>query len=160
MKNLLQRGLTVVELAIGLVVLASVSAMALPMVQDHSVRGKVAGLIDAANACRAIVTEAFGREHGARPARGHWGCELPLDFESGQYAAALDIRPDGTITVASLGASDLGDAGWTTISLTPYKSATEALSEHDRGVAIHHWVCGPGATHPMPRRYLPVSCQG
>ncbi|OGA08777.1 MAG: hypothetical protein A3H33_08940 [Betaproteobacteria bacterium RIFCSPLOWO2_02_FULL_65_20] len=47
-----------------------------------------------------------------------------------------------------------------TIQLTPYKDATTAMAATNMGTSIFAWKCGPGASNPMPSKYLPGSCRG
>lgn len=154
MKRSLQRGLTMIELVIGVVVVGMLSAVALPLYREHGVRAKVEQLVGLAHACRASIAQA-------RPAgRDLPACQSLAATTATQYLAWLQVAENGAITVASLGLSDLREAAWTTIALTPYKSATEPLGPRDGWASIHHWRCGPGQHHPMPRKYLPPSCQG
>jgi type IV pilus assembly protein PilA len=42
----------------------------------------------------------------------------------------------------------------------PYKDATTAMAATNMGSSIFQWKCGPGASNPMPSKYLPGSCRG
>ena len=46
------------------------------------------------------------------------------------------------------------------IDLTPYKDATTVMATTDVGVTVFKWICGPGATNPVPTAFLPGSCRG
>ena len=49
------------------------------------------------------------------------------------------------------------------VQLIPYQDGTTvknpATSGH-MGSPVFKWICGPGATNPMPAKYLPGSCRG
>jgi type IV pilus assembly protein PilA len=47
-----------------------------------------------------------------------------------------------------------------TIDLVPYIGASAAAGGTDAGKAITQWKCGPGASTPIPAKYLPGSCRG
>ena len=50
-----------------------------------------------------------------------------------------------------------------TVDLVPYQDGTTvknpATANH-MGSPVFKWVCGPGATNPMPAKFLPGSCRG
>jgi type IV pilus assembly protein PilA len=57
MKNR-QQGLTLIELMVVIAVIGILGALALPALQDYTIRAKVSEMLLAANGCKTAVTEA------------------------------------------------------------------------------------------------------
>jgi type IV pilus assembly protein PilA len=160
LKRALQKGFTLIELMIVVAIIGILAAVALPAYQDYTVRARVSELILAASSCRTSVTESVqGAANGTSPAS-----VIDCSFSPTKMIASANVSSTsgsmGVITVVgsqnALGGGVSATAN--TIQLVPFVGAAQ-LSDTGGGAIITEWKCGPAATNPMERRYLPGSCK-
>lgn len=159
MKRTLQKGFTLIELMIVVAIIGILAAVALPAYQDYTVRAKVSEVILAASQCRTSVTEVF-QSGNSLPGldSADWGCTTGTSAAS-KMVSNLSVSAAGVITVTSAASGVGNDANSKTISMTPYSDAAGATPAA-AGDKVSNWKCGPGATAPMPVKFLPASCRG
>ena len=156
----IQQGFTLIELMIVVAIIGILAAVALPAYQEYTVKAKISEVILAASQCRTAVAEAYQTGGASSPGVNGWGCESAS--QSTKYVASVATDANGVITVTSSNDAGLPSgatgAQGKTIALTPI-SATNAPLSYAANTIVAGFKCGPGATNPMPSKYLPGSCK-
>ena len=150
-----QRGFTIVELMIIVMIIGVLSALVLPGVRSNAVRAKMSEAILALSPCRNAVTEAY-QSGGDLPDVGNWGCEKD---DVSTYVDFVRVNEFGVIKASLRGFNDLR-INTHDITLAPLDNTGNIPS--GAGVAIRSWRCGSplDTTSPVPAQYLPGTCRG
>ncbi len=154
-----QSGFTLIELMIVVAIIGILAAIALPAYQDYTKRAKLTEVILAASGCRASVSEIYqASSSNPWPGAGSFGCEIASGSGS-KYVTSVVTDTTGKITATARNI-DANNIDGKTIDLTPWVAGAPALGATQAGQPIQQWKCGPGATSPIPAKYLPGSCRG
>ncbi|MDX1352425.1 MAG: pilin [Thiomicrorhabdus sp.] len=153
-----QQGFTLIELMIVVAIIGILAAVALPAYQDYTIRAKVSEVVLAASSCRTSITDAVQNSAVVNVAG-----VLPnvCDVSATKYVTSGSASANGVITIVANHTNLGGETSATAnqISLTPYISGAALVGTTDGTKNITEWRCGPAASNPMPRKYLPGSCQ-
>ena len=155
-----QQGFTLIELMIVVAIIGILAAVALPAYQTTRSRPSVSEAILAASQCRTTVAEVYqtGRSL-SRPRRQRLGLRS-VGAPPTKYVETVPTDADGLITVTLATAPDLKDAASKTITLEPQRPAALALLAANIGsTTVGTFVCGPGSTNGIDKKYLPGSCK-
>ena len=139
-----QQGFTLIELMIVVAIIGILAAIALPAYQDYTVRARVSELILAVSAGKTPVAE-FYQIKNALPNVG----SVQIDTQTSKYVRS--VRWTGT-AIEGQASNEMGNAAANGMQI-PMTPSTQA------GSAVLNWACGPSATSPMPKKYLPASCK-
>lgn len=146
MKQMAQKGFTLIELMIVVAIIGILAAVALPAYQDYTVRARVSEALALASGAKTTVAE---------------------NAAAGQKFASGYTAPSATSNVASL---SIGDAGAITVTtttragggalvLTPTASGAALVAGTPPADAIQ-WACTAAAgASALAAKYLPANCR-
>jgi type IV pilus assembly protein PilA len=155
----IQQGFTLIELMIVVAIIGILAAVALPAYQDYTIRARVSEAVLATSQCRTAVSEIYQTSTTTTIGANNWGCGE--GSTSTQYVASVATDANGVITVTTSSNTSLGAAASGTMRLTPTNAAGGALTYAGTGnIQVGGFKCAPGATTPIPPKYLPGSCRG
>lgn len=143
-----QRGVTLIELMIVVVIVAILVALAIPAYQDYTIRSQAAEGMQMAAAAKTAVEE-FYADKGTLPTDNETA-GLGTNTIAGKYVASVAVGSGGVITVTFDAANSNANIQGDTLAFTP---ATDA------NTGSVTWNCGPGTTSGIDMKYLPSSCR-
>lgn len=159
------KGVSVLELAAIIGIVAMLCAVAFPAYQEFVKRTKVSELVRAAAACGQSVSRQYLDGTASPPSANGWGCEAgpgtPKPRAPSRHVYSVTTSADGAIFVTARNFGD-SEIDAKVLTLTPLAAADQpAQFMHDAGRPLFGWRCGSKADHTtIDARYLPRSCRG
>ncbi|MGH8687927.1 MAG: pilin [Burkholderiales bacterium] len=148
-----QRGFTLIELMIVVMIIGLLASIALPAYQNYTIRTKLAEVVLAASACRVSVSEVY-MSGGTGPGANGWGCE----FNKSKYVQQVTTDANGVVSVFAQNVAP--DVNGKALSLIPYVGGFPATAVLNMGESVSEWRCGPAAVNGIALKYLPAGCRG
>jgi len=157
-----QRGFTIIELMIVMMIIGILVAVVLPGMRLNAVRAEVSEAILALNPCKTMVSEVY-LSGSDLPGEGNWGCEQAAGTGT-KFVRAIKTTEEGIIIVELQGDPKLNLAE---IALAPLDDTGNIPTV--TGSPIRSWRCGKPAdllppvsspTYAVNSNYLPGTCRG
>ena len=143
-----QQGFTLIELMIVVAIIGILAAIAIPAYQDYTIRAKVSEPITFADAAKTSVSEYYQSQGGMPAGMSAAGIQTTTSPYIASVSYTQVSTSESTITITT--STELGgNANSKTIKFTGTGSNTSV-----------RWVCRPGDTNGMPKKYLPANCRG
>jgi type IV pilus assembly protein PilA len=147
-----QRGFSLIELMIVVMIVGLLAAVALPAYETYSIRARLSEALLAASACRATVSEVYV-SGGTPPGANGWGCE----FNQSKHVQSVTTDDNGVVTVTAQNISPNVDGK--AISLSPFIDGVAADSSTMMGESINEWRCTAALVNGVSTKYLPGGCR-
>lgn len=138
------RGFTLIELMIVVAIIAVLSALAIPALQDYLIRSQVSEGLSLASTARAAVWE-YASNHGELPADNNAAGLPDATAFSTQYVSEISVDINGIKVTYGNRVNDKITGA--TLVLKP------SLTTNDAAVK---WTCAGGT---LDTRYLPTVCR-
>lgn len=165
MKNLVQKGFTLIELMIVVAIIGILAAIAIPAYQDYTIRAQVTEGLNLAGAVKASIAETYSQT-------GAWPANLAAlginSAPSGKYVQTVSIVNAGVISILYSSAAPRQantNLNGLILGLKPYANTNGDVT----------WVCGNAVATGLPdvvasgantttfsattNKYLPKSCR-
>ncbi|GAB3231861.1 pilin [Psychrobacter pacificensis] len=142
-----QKGFTLIELMIVIAIIGILAAIAIPAYTDYTARAKITEAVAALASAKTSVSEYYTSQ-GVMPADA--AAAGINTSPAGSYVDSISYdKTSDTVAVVTAKVKGVNDTANTkTFQLT----GTGA----DNGIT---WVCAPGATDPIDKKYLPANCR-
>lgn len=148
-----QRGFTLIELMIVVMIIGLLAAVALPAYETYTIRSKLSEVLLAASACRATISEVY-MSGGTPPGANGWGCE----FNQSKFVQSVTTDANGVVTVVARNVSP--NVNGKAVSLFPLIDGAAADVSTMMGQSVNEWRCAPALVNGVSLKYLPGGCRG
>ena len=178
MKNLMQKGFTLIELMIVIAIIGILAAIALPAYQDYTVRTKVSEAIIAGSAVKGLMSEAFQTDSttGLIAAATAFNI-IPLAEKTSKYVSNIVVNAASPWTITVSVAATTGNGIPTTLNNgnITFSPNVQGITPTAASVGAIDWACAsttnasatarnlgnrlvPAVT-PLPAKYVPSECR-
>lgn len=175
MKQMVQKGFTLIELMIVVAIIGILAAVALPAYQDYTVRAKISEVIIAGSSVKTLYSEAFQTDGitGLTAAATAFTA-APAAQKTSKYVASI-TTPNATpwpITVAVLATANNGiptGLNGQTLVFSPNVGGVTPIATSQGAI---DWACGSAtvatatarglanrAAGTLPAKYAPSECR-
>jgi prepilin-type N-terminal cleavage/methylation domain-containing protein len=154
-----QRGFTIIELMIVMMIIGILVALVLPNMRANAVRARVSEAILAFDGCKTMISEVYLSGSDLPTGPDGFGCEV-VTGPASQYVSTIHTTDVGIIRIELRGDPKLSTFE---IALTPLDDTGNIPTT--TGSPIRSWRCGnpsdlASPTYAVDPKYLPGTCRG
>ena len=142
-----QSGFTLIELMIVIAIIGILAAIAIPAYMNYVIRSQITEGLSLADGAKTALASFEENTGGWPTTAASAGLSQPKSI-TGNYVTQVDATTAPGAIVITYGNKVNSAVATDTLELSGYTTTGSVI-----------WTCKPGATNPVPTKYLPSSCR-